>query len=211
VNYFSATAQGEEGLRLASYAAAITVAGNLAHRALGLPWEFQSPFLVGDLWAEVVGAAHDATDDLKALEFVVSWARANQHRFHGRGLDTPSGGWAGRWDEESASPVPATIGGVGAAVKSEGDGEGSDVRGTLIFYTHVLEGLLQDKKYVPDAVLRAWRERGWLATDADRSRLTKRVRVKGDRPHCYVVTRAAIDEADGASGAASGDASGDAS
>ena len=55
---------------------------------------------------------------------------------------------------------------------------------------------LIEMKYEPAAILGGWREKGWIDTDGDRKRYTKKVRVNGEQARLVVIPRTALEEAD---------------
>src|SRR5262249_12309511 len=139
-----------------------------------LPWGYVSP--LEELWDDLTRSASDADRARYALAHVTSWATANQHAFDGRQLHghddprLPRGEWAGRW-------------------KSGDDWE------EIAFLPHRLEAVLKEGGFDPDAIIRTWRDRGWLETGADRARLQKKVRVGGIEMWCVVVRRSSVEEA----------------
>ena len=163
---------------MAQYAAVIDVAAGIAHEALDLRWEYREP--LGDLWHDIIAGAVDAAGEERALAGLVSWAHAHDQAFYGRHQEDrgkpkqPATGWAGRWDA------------------------GNDWEFVALFPT-VLDKVLRDLGYEPEAVLRGWRERGWLDIQKDdRKRYTKQVRVRdgvsdSPKPHMVVIRRAAVD------------------
>lgn len=159
--------------RLAAYAAAIEVAGALAHAALQLSWPWRSP--LDALWTQIAEEADDASGGARALRYVHDWALSQEHRFHGRAcLDpngdvrSPSAGWLGRWDPEE------------------------DWRFVGIFEPEVRKYLLSHG-FHPDGILAEWRERGWIECD-QRHYTTKKYRVAGICERLVAITRAAVDE-----------------
>jgi hypothetical protein len=171
-----------EQSRMANYAAGIVIAGQIAHEALDLPWEFRDP-IKGPMWAEIATDAKDAAGAERALMDVRSWANSHQEWFHGRNrLDResnpipPSGGaWAGRWDQKDAWDF-------------------------IGFYPTQLREVLRDCGYEPEAILLTWLERKWLDVEEGRRGYTKRFRVNGDKPYLIAIKRTAIEELERQSG-----------
>ena len=159
--------------RLAQYMAAIHVAADVVHQLFDLPWCHGEKLAA--LWIAIAPEAEDAAGEVRAIRDVMSWAHANRDSFYSLTSDhqryAPSGGWAGRWDQKADWEFVA-------------------------FYPHLLEERLRDHEYQHEAILTGWKERGWLETDADRKRSTKRMRVGVERPHLVVIRRGAIEEAD---------------
>jgi putative DNA primase/helicase len=175
VERYAGEARNAEAGRLAQYAALISMTARLVHEALELPWEFDDP--LAELWAELAAESEDAAGDLRALRDVVSWAYSHESDFRGREAYSdggreriPSTGWAGRWD----------------------NGESWEY---LAFYPTVIDRVLRELKYEPEAILAGWQERGWLVPGDGRNR-AKRMRIGGTVSRVYVIARAAIEEAD---------------
>lgn len=108
---------------------------------------------------------------------VASWAYSHADAFIGRGDQDrmPPGGWAGVWED-------------------------TDVWDSIAFYPTALKKVLLDEGYEPDAILQGWKERGWIQTDGDRNRFTKRMWVetngRKERQRFVVIRREAIDTAE---------------
>lgn len=134
------SAPSPEAGRLAPYAALITIAGEMAHRALGLPWEFNDP--ISTLWQDLAAEAADAAGSERALDDIYSWASSRETSFIGRHVTdgfverTPPV-TLGRWD-------PGT------------DWE------YIAVWPSVLAAALTELGYSPPAILRGWRERGLI-------------------------------------------------
>jgi putative DNA primase/helicase len=150
---------GPESGRLASYAAAISLAASLTHEALDLPWELGEP-ISWELWQAITAEASDAAGEIRSLRDVMAWAHSNEQAFYGRErMDSdgeripPHGGWAGRWDKGNNWQF-------------------------IGFFRPVLARVLSDLGYEPEGILGLWRERGWINTEGDRKRFEKRVRIK---------------------------------
>jgi putative DNA primase/helicase len=173
---FTERAPSTEGGRLAPYAAAIHVAARIAHRALELPWDYEDP--LETLWEQIASGAADAAGEARALQRVMSWADANAATFRGReplgayADRQPHGGWSGRWDA------------------------GEDWK-WIAFYPHVLERILREVGYEPEAILSGWMERSWLDHPKDRRDKQVWMEADGERKRIYmlVIRRSAIEEA----------------
>lgn len=160
------SASSEKAGRMATYAAAIAITADIVHEALSLPFAFDDP--LAKLWAEISGEADDPLGAKKALQYLMSWASQNEHRFDGR-LDvdrqmtplTPSGGIVGRWD---------------AGEKYE----------FIAFYPHVVEDVLSGQKFHTDSILRQWREWGWLASQ-DAKKFVTKVWVREDKAQRWMI------------------------
>ncbi|MFT4556674.1 MAG: hypothetical protein ACI92S_002024, partial [Planctomycetaceae bacterium] len=80
--------------RRSEHLATITIAGQLVHEALDLPWEFSDP--VETLWDELMASTPEARPAQRALHYAANWATANENRFHRTTPNSqPSNGWAG--------------------------------------------------------------------------------------------------------------------
>ena len=158
--------------RLCGYFAALDLAAGLAHAALELPWSYRDP--IEALWNDLISGAEEADVAARALITLMSWARGNQASFYGRhGERVPSQGYAGKWDMRSDWSY-------------------------IAFLPHRLNDLLSDFGYEPEAVIRAWHDRGWLATDKGNNRRQKRVRLDNEqRPWTIAIRREAVEEVDG--------------
>ncbi len=94
------------------------------------------------------------------------------------GKKWPHGGWVGRWDKDNNSLKWAWIG----------------------FFSHVLETVLREGGFDPDATIRTWKDRGWIEVDAEsegKGRNTKRVRIGKEPCRLVAIKREAIEEMDG--------------
>jgi hypothetical protein len=161
--HYRKEAAGDEGLRLASYVAALDVAAQVAREALGLDWIPKNP--VETLWQNLCDGSRDPTGAEKALQLVFSWAEANEGRFFSRG--TACSQVIGRWDTGSAWKF-------------------------IAFYPHALEEFLRKEGFTPDAILKAWDARGWLVR-SEPDRLQANVRIGGKGPErLYKVSREAF-------------------
>jgi len=136
-----------------------------------------------ELWSDLIVESSDAPGEERALRDVISWAYAHAQTFDGRhfkggetngegqSLRMPPGGWSGRWDSEDWKYIG--------------------------FLPPVLNKVLVDLGYTPDAILAGWKERGWLLVDNDRIRNTTRQRMLDDRPHLVAIKREAVQAAEG--------------
>ena len=161
--------------RLATYFAAIVVTAAIADEALALPWPFQDP--VAPLWNDLVSEASEAEVALTALAYVLSWATGHQADFWGRhswdreGNPRVSGwGWAGAWD---SSESWAFVG----------------------FLSHRLTEVLRRGGFEPAAVLRVWRDRGYLLKDSQ-GRPRHQVRIRGTQKWTIAIYREAFEHAE---------------
>lgn len=187
---YTTRANTEKASRLAKYAAAVRLAGELAIETLGLDFEKTAdPF--AECWTEIAGQADDAAGAERALELAYGWAVMNETKFYGRHLIetrelraahendmphslrkfdrpvVPAGGWAGRWD-------------------------GAEDWSTLEFAPHILHKLLQDTGFSPLAIIGEWAEKKILEVPANHRKFKKLVRLSGDSVYLYVIDRAQI-------------------
>lgn len=163
--------------RLVEYFAVLTIAAQIAHVALDLPWKYSNP--IAPLWEDLMKEASEADRATKALEYVLSWAQGHQSEFFGRHrLDhdgtplQPLPGWAGRWDEEEGWK-------------------------SIAFLPHKLRAVLMEAGFEPEAIIRIWHERGWLLTDGNQNRTQKLIRMDGERAWCVVVSQSAFEQPEG--------------
>ncbi len=150
--------------RLADFFAVICAAQDLAVTILGI----HGPDLT-TLWKEIVTEGTEADRAMKALEYVISSAQANEEAFVGRELmfrdgetRVPVGGWWGKWDR--------------------------GIETGLMFYPHKLGEILERGSFDYEATLRLWADKGWIETSGDRKRYQKRVRVAGDLSWLVVIS-----------------------
>lgn len=139
--------------RMVAYFAAITLAAQLAHEALDLPWNFEDPII--PLWDELTAETEEADPARKALEYIQSWTASHERAFYGR-HDTdnlgraraPVNGWAGRWDSR-------------------------DNWQYIDFVRSNLEVILSKAGFDYEAVRRSWLERDWLVRDSNKKGTVK--------------------------------------
>jgi hypothetical protein len=161
--------------RFAAYFAALDVVAQIAHQALGLPWD-PAPILDA-AWKAAIEESAEADRAAQALATVITWAELNATSFWGRHYDNfdvahiPPGGWAGKWEQS----------------------EHWDLLG--ISPQRIQEILLKAGWDAPDVdgLLRTWRDRDWIEPDSDRKRYTKRMRVASESPRLVAIKRAAVD------------------
>jgi hypothetical protein len=170
--------------RLASCFAAISVTASLVHKAIDLPWKYEDP--VKPLWNDLVKEAKDRAS--AALQHVMACAYAHESEFLGRRDPkalAPTQGWAGRW-----------IIGARPNEKSEVVHEWSEIA----FFPQWLDKVLKEGEFEPHSTIRTWKDRGWLRLGIERNgtkRTAARVRFGDGTERMIVVTRKAVDAADG--------------
>jgi hypothetical protein len=148
---------------VSQYLAAVEVAGVVASEALDLPGS-PVPQVVSEVMAELVGMDEGADYAARSRAHTVSWAISNRHAFDGQqGTRELSGGLLGRW-----------------------------LQGEYIaIFPHRLQELLERGGFEYEAVLRSWRDRGWLKTTE--GNLTGIVRVGDATPRLVVLKWEALD------------------
>jgi putative DNA primase/helicase len=161
--------------RMADYFATLRLTAEIAtdHTRI-LPWEDFDP--IEPLWDTLASEASEADRAESALRLVLSWAVSNQHTFYGREREDgysgdtvpPHRGYSGKWDKQDWEYIA--------------------------FYPHRIKRLIEDHGFDVESTLRTWRDRGWLDTEDEKRRNTKRLRISGERAHVVCITRDAYDE-----------------
>jgi hypothetical protein len=108
----------------------------------------------------------------EAIECTYSWAQSHQGEFFGReNGHRPFSGYAGRWDKEEAWQ-------------------------SLGFFPDRLQKVLEERDFEYDAVLRTWKDRGWIETDKEKGkrRFSKKTRVDGTSARLIMLRRDALEE-----------------
>jgi hypothetical protein len=103
------------------------------------------------------------------LQTVYEWAVANQNSFWGRhdlanATYMPHTGWAGRWALDNWDHIA--------------------------FTNEKIYRILE--KFDVAAIIKTWKDRGWLDTDKRGS--TKQVRINREKTYCYCIKRSALKE-----------------
>lgn len=174
VALYQARAQGDTvASRLASYFAAIDLAGEVVHQGPDglLPGEYVSPCEV--LYEELIGEVGQTDAVLEAAGQVISWAEGHRallwDKIHTKPL--PDGkDWLGRWDQGKPE---------------------------LHIRTHVLKGALKRDDHSDasiQAVLRAWEDRGFLETGRGKGARVKQ-RIHGQVASVYTLLTDKIEQA----------------
>ena len=124
----------------------------------------------GDPLAEALGAIAEGSKEAdvatQVLPDVLAWAAQHRSRFYARGATEPSAGWLGAWEE-------------------------GDDWSEIAFIPADLRKHLTELGHEPDAVLRAWHERGNTIVELNRS--TARKRIGGPQVACVVLKRSALE------------------
>jgi hypothetical protein len=178
VEYYSAQPPSPEAGRLAQYAAGVTVAAQMVHRALpDFPWEYSNP--METLWKELALEAAEAAGEVRALQAVVSWAYSHQTSFAALRLE---GGWI---------TPPANV-----PVSGRWDAAGNERWEFLAVFPPVLDEILRGQRFEPESVIPGWKERGWLLHDEGKPTKPIKPRDGAKATRMYVFTRAAVEEVD---------------
>lgn len=154
--------------RISDYFATLACVIPLIHAALPeLRRDMPLKAIIDDLWAVAIKGTDEADRALTALQYAYSYAVENQGKFWLRNtqLNEPSGGWLGSWDS-------------------------ADDWKYIAFTTTALRAFLAKQEFDVEAVLKTWKDRGWLETD--KLGRGKQVRISGAVVNCYCVTRTAI-------------------
>lgn len=136
---------------------------------------------VTETWQLVTAHAGDAVGELRAMEDVIGWVAANETRFYDSShpRNQPNNGWLGAMQTDYVAVLPPA-----------------------------LDSYLRERGYQPQAIVNAWRERGWLLlesrSDSRGDRDTRKVRINGARPRCYCIPAALFERVAPTPGASDG-------
>jgi hypothetical protein len=167
--------------RLAEAFAVLTLAGELAAEALGMPLLKQAP--VEELWGALTDEAAEADRAGQALAFAWDWACSHTDQFFDpadtsrgeRGRFVPVSGWAGHW---------------------AGCRRGWAGWQFVGFIPARLCAVLKEGGFDADGVLSTWKDRGWLHVDpSDPAGKHHQAVIDGHKPRVLAVRRAALREA----------------
>lgn len=148
------------GSRLATYAALIDLAGEIAERVLGLP---SVKWLSSERWRAMLGAARPADVATQAMERLVAWGWSRSAQLWGHADATKTSG-------------RDCIGTFAV--------EGVKQRPKLQFVMATANDMLRQAGYQPGAVAATWASRGWLVGDKG-SNTSKVVSVGGFKVRMY--------------------------
>lgn len=155
-------------VRMAEYFAAIDTAAQLVHEALDLPWAYSDP--VHNLYDALTQEASVADRAESALRLALEHAASNQQSFYGRHvLDhednprQPPAGWLGHWPD------------------------GDDFSHVGFIETKLHEILRRHGHEDPHALIRLWRDKGWLRMTKEKSGIQRHLRARIDGANTYVV------------------------
>jgi putative DNA primase/helicase len=126
--------------RISDSCAVISLAGELAHEALALPWVYQDP--IPSLWNSISAEFVEIDVGVRALREIYDWVATNQsHFFRKEKCLEPIGGWFGHWECEDPSWNSVNI------------------------VPSVLKAQLEKLGYTCKEILHNWREKGWLVLE----------------------------------------------
>ncbi|MBL8795239.1 MAG: DUF927 domain-containing protein [Planctomycetia bacterium] len=168
--------------RLADAFAVLALTGHLAGKALGLP-QLQRNF-IAPLWDILTAEAAEADRATEALRYAVDWASAHAEEFWGGRREMakgqPNTGWAGHW---AADRDPCGQTGPWEFVG---------------FLPMKLSQVLQEGGFDYEAVVRTWRDRGWLLVDKAEDKKRYHQALVGDhRRKLICLTRKAVEALEG--------------
>jgi hypothetical protein len=133
--------------RITEYMAILELTGRLVHRALDLPWKFDSP--IKNLAPDLATGASCTDRASEALDHAYEWALANRSRFWSKSNEEktqiPPGGWLGRWDMDPDRPWGT-----------------EDTWEWIGFLRGPLFDELERSGYEPESCIRLWADRDWL-------------------------------------------------
>ncbi|MGG3887807.1 DUF927 domain-containing protein [Metabacillus fastidiosus] len=149
--------------RLAEYAALIAVAAQLVNLCFGVQWDAENIIL--QWWDELIAENQELDRPKEALQAVYDWAIANRSYFKFTSNETIKGPCYGEWEDE-----------IGW----------TEIR----FNTLLLEDQLTKLGYEAKAIIKSWKNRGWLDTSHGyRKQFTRR----GSSEYYVVVKREALE------------------
>ncbi len=179
---YSGTARSGPEARMSEYIAVLEITARLAEEALGLGWDAKPVLEL--LKTTCSAAALDTPVEVRALHQVASWTVTKERNFYDsrRGADFHQD-WYGRWDRSNPKPDNTNA---------------SPYHGQIPFWEwiayspDVLRGQLREWGFDPDAVIKGWKDRGWLSIDSDESRLSKQIMINKIRTRAITVKRSAF-------------------
>lgn len=148
-----------------------SVANRLREAVPGLEYPASPREVLARVWKDTVTETSKSADRaLAALRDLYDWSAANQQKFYGRHKVNasnapiePSGGWAGRWDDDHKWDH-------------------------IAYLRKPLEERLERFGYDVSATVRTWADRGWLNLDA-KGRMQRQTRIDGAVSGCYCLRR----------------------
>lgn len=155
-------------VRMAEYFAAIDTAAVLVHEALDLPWPYSDP--VDDLYDALTAEASVADRAESAMRAALEHATSNQQAFYGRHRQDhegnslqPGGGWLGHWPQ------------------------GDDFEHIGFIDSRLHEILQRHGHEDPQALIRLWRDKGWLRMTKEQGGPQRHLRARIEGARSYVV------------------------
>lgn len=173
IEYWRAQASNQMAARCAKYIAAMEIAAQILHAELGVPAPTVDVF--AELWGRTQDVTAAADKAASAMASAFAWAVANRAGFWSpEGTPKPPiAGWLGRWDRiATSSPARGSWEEDDPAAMTWGDDPEN-----LYFFPDVLNRLLSQLGYQPQAMIAEWKERGWIRTSGKGT--TWRVKVAG--------------------------------
>jgi hypothetical protein len=168
-NRYHVKGGGESGInRLGEDFALISVAADLMHKALEIPWDIEHTHqCIWDVWASLQSGERAMSAAEKALRSVYSWAVSRQHEFDGqRQSDLPPPAWAGAW-------------------------RGGDNWKDLRILPERLRPILEAGGFKMDTLLGEWAALGWIKKQGGKHTCVTKIEGIDDR--CVTILRPAID------------------
>ena len=156
--------------RISDSCAVISLAGELAHQALALPWNYEDPIPL--LWESIADEFVEIDVGVRALKEIFDWAATNQSHFCRKDRESePIGGWYGYWECGNSS------------------------WDTLNIVPTILKAQLEKLGYTVKEILHNWKEKGWLVLDGKSD--NPRFRLGQLRLRMISLKRGAIEEVTG--------------
>lgn len=171
--YYSREAGTNEiATRLCDYVATIATVVPLIHAALPELDRDNVRATIDEIWQTVQRTSNEADRPTEALQKLYNWAASNQSRFHGRNEDysNSSNACAGKWNRDSHM---------------------TEQWKEMAFSTNLVKDLLDRWSFDAKAVIKVWRDRGWLNTGSKET--AKLVSVNNVKMRCYCVSRETIE------------------
>lgn len=165
IRYYRENAENSVSGRLAKHMAFLDTAAHILHDEI-LRDQYAYRDALEVIWQEIIADNADIDRPKKALEHVYSFALANKGQFLQSTSEEPMRDTLGEWNTENAF--------------------WAEIR----FFPHALKKILRDHGDEPEAILKSWRQRGWI--DAKRG-YTKQIRINGARADVIAIRRQAID------------------
>lgn len=177
----------EVAFRQSEYFAVIHLAAILAKKALKIDINYKKH--LSKVFDKAIAESSEADRSKEALQEVLSWVVSSKEAFWRPGRNDSSGapfnGWLGRWNPDDGASGKNVYGKKLRWGNTEEDGN-SELR-SIAFMPNHLHKFLKTEGYEPKAVIRTWKDNGWLDVGGEKKGLTKKVSLDGDRARCYVI------------------------